>query len=219
MNPWHWRYKTWEGTAEKLAEELPGLLPRFGLPETDGAPNVRLIRHYVTVGALTRPTRRGKEAIFTGRNLLEALVIRSFLAQGWPLQKIADVIRAADWDTLAGLLPKPANRAQELVAKFAAQAQAPSSRPTSSLPAATVTTLFRSPTTDHLALESDLAALGNLSGTADRREVIRLTVAPWCTVEVDRAALPSLTPDQAAHAGDALRRLLIQEFRKQGGRS
>jgi DNA-binding transcriptional MerR regulator len=219
MNPWHERYKIWEGTAEKLAEDLLGLMPRFGLPNTDSAPNVRLIRHYVTVGALTRPTRRGKEAIFSGRNLLEALVIRSFLAQGWPLQKIAEVIRSSDWETLAGLLPRPANRAQELVARFAAQAQAPSSRSTTSMPAAAVTSLFSSPTRDHLALEGDLAALGNLTGTACRREVVRLTVAPWCAVEVDLAALQSLTPDHALRAGDALRRLLVQEIRKQGGRS
>jgi hypothetical protein len=91
------------------------------------------------------------------------------------------------------------------------------STPTSATSSATH--LFAASVHEKQALESDLTALGNPAGVPERREMVRLTVAPWCDVMVDRAALASLTPEQAATVGDALRRLLMQEVRTKGGRS
>jgi hypothetical protein len=111
MNAWHQRYRTWQGTVEDMAAEVDGLMSRLGMPPgTSSAPNVRLIRHYLTVGALTRPVRSSRNAIFEGRAVLEVVAIRHLLGQGWPLQKIAELLPTLDWDQLVQLLPEPVAR-------------------------------------------------------------------------------------------------------------
>lgn len=245
MNAWHERYRTWQGTVEDVAAEVDGLMPRLGMPPgTSSAPNVRLIRHYLTVGALTRPVRSSRNAFFEGRAVLEVVAIRHLLGQGWPLQKIAELLPTLDWDALVQLLPEPVepagvrsdaspraeNPAQALVRKFEASQPGRTTRPAPPPPSSTpraastpatssATHLFAASVHEKQALESDLTALGNPAGAPERREMVHLTVAPWCDVAVDRAALASLTPEQAATAGDALRRLLMQEVRTKGGRT
>ena len=99
---WPEAYRDWEGMIDDLAAMVDHLLPGFGLPG-DSSPNARLLRHYVTVGVVSRPERRGKEAFFGFRHLVEALVARALLLDGWPLAKIADLAATTDTEALLSM--------------------------------------------------------------------------------------------------------------------
>ena len=58
--------------------------------------NPRLIRHYVSIKAMSRPLRVGKEVRFQWRHVLECMVIRVLLNEGWPLTKIVDLVPQQD---------------------------------------------------------------------------------------------------------------------------
>lgn len=99
--------QTWRGTAAELAEQCNKLLPSIGLPEEAGSANERLIRHYVQVGVLTPPEREGREALFGPRQVAEFLAARHLIHDGWPLAKIAELIRSGGPEGLARLVPAP----------------------------------------------------------------------------------------------------------------
>jgi hypothetical protein len=129
---WNARYGRWEGSIQDLAD-LAGRLQAKLFPgdSTDGQEsiaNVRLLRHYLAIGLMTRGERRGKEGVFALRQLLEYLAARALLRDGWPLAKIALFTSGASDAELAALLPAPTEhaptrdraptRAQELVSQF-----------------------------------------------------------------------------------------------------
>lgn len=102
----------WRGTAAELAEKANSLLPRLNLTEDAGSLNERLVRYYVSEKVLTPPEREGREAIFAFRQVIELLVTRYLLRDGWPLAKIAEMVQAADLAALQGLIPsEPSSRA------------------------------------------------------------------------------------------------------------
>ena len=111
----------WRGTAAELADRLNEVLA--GIPtlaDDTGSANERLVRHYVQVGVLTAPERAGREALFGLRQVVEFLAARYLLKDGWPLAKVAEMVRATDLDGLAGMIPaeRPRTRAEEVVAKY-----------------------------------------------------------------------------------------------------
>ena len=125
MDPWHERWRHWEGTAEELVEAVSRIVGEE-VPDEEFAPNVRLLRHYQSIGAVTRPERRGKEAIYGYRQLLEVMAVRTLVLDGWPLAKIAELTSAATEGELIDLLPRGRRRrerasraARDLVARFA----------------------------------------------------------------------------------------------------
>lgn len=85
----------WRGTAAELAEQCNRLLPAIGLTEDAGTANERLVRHYVQVGVLSPPEREGREAVFGVEQIREFLTARHLLRDGWPLAKIAELVRSA----------------------------------------------------------------------------------------------------------------------------
>jgi DNA-binding transcriptional MerR regulator len=58
--------------------------------------NPRLVRHYTTIGLIDRPARVGKEARYGYRHLLQLLVLRRLLSDGYSAQTIAPVVEKDD---------------------------------------------------------------------------------------------------------------------------
>ena len=111
----------WRGTAAELADRLNAVLTGIpSLADDAGSANERLVRHYVQVGVLTAPEREGREALFGLRQVVEFLAARYLIKDGWPLAKVAEMVRATDLDGLAGMIPtdRPRTRAEEVVAKY-----------------------------------------------------------------------------------------------------
>ena len=93
----------WRGTAAELADKLNDVLAGIpSLADDAGSANERLVRHYVQVGVLTAPEREGREALFGLRQVVEFLAARYLIKDGWPLAKVAEMVRATDLDGLAG---------------------------------------------------------------------------------------------------------------------
>lgn len=73
---------------EEFVRVTNDLLPEF-LPETKGNERVRdevtprLVRHYTSLGMLDEATKEKKYAIYTYRHLLQILVVRRLLAEGF----------------------------------------------------------------------------------------------------------------------------------------
>ena len=110
----------WRGTAAELAEKANSLLPRLNLQDDVGSINERLVRYYVSEKVLTPPEREGREALFGSRQVIELLVARYLLKDGWPLAKIAALVQSSDLSALQNLVPadRPRTRAEEAVARF-----------------------------------------------------------------------------------------------------
>ena len=192
----------WRGTAAELADKVNEVLASVpSLRDDAGTANERLVRHYVQVGVLTVPEREGREALFGVRQVVEFLAARWLLKDGWPLTKVAELVRATDVAGLAQLVPSehPRTRAEDVAAKYRGTARAAD--------------LSRR----RVSLEENLKALGNPAGRPDRKRVVRLELTPWCHVDVDLAGLAAMDDDTPATLGAALTQAL-QEERVQKGR-
>ena len=87
---------------------LNGLLPQF-LPVLKAHTRIRedvtprLIRHYTTQGMLDEPLKEGREARYTYRHLLQVLVVRRLLAEGYgasAIDNLATSKKNADLEAL-----------------------------------------------------------------------------------------------------------------------
>ncbi len=80
--------------AEKVNEFLPAYLPddpsRTRVRE-DITP--RLIRHHTTLGMLDEPLKDGREARYVYRHLLQILLVRRLLAEGYSSSTIGDLAK------------------------------------------------------------------------------------------------------------------------------
>ena len=111
----------WRGTAAELADRLNQILGGIpSLTDDAGSANERLVRHYVQLGVLTSPDREGREALFGLQQVVEFLAARYLLKDGWPLAKVAELVRTTDVEGLTRLIPteRPRTRAEEVVAKY-----------------------------------------------------------------------------------------------------
>ncbi len=204
---WREKYGNWEGTAEELASLADTLEKRLfpGLPEDSISPNVRLIRGYVTDGVVSRAERRSREAIFGFKQLLELLVARVLLREGWPLSKVALLVRTAPEDQLIAILPAPEpTKAQQLVAAFGSPAVNKGPRPDLNARPR------RSSVMVAAKLSSDLVSLGNFSGAPNVKRTVTVDVAPWCHVTVDVDALQQLDDLALERVADAIRASLAK---------
>ncbi len=202
----------WSGSADDLATKANELLPSL-TGSADESVNERLVRYYVQEGVLNPPDREGREAIFRFRQIIQLIVARLLLRDNWPLRKVAELIREADVDALIAFAPgtKPRTRAEEAVAGFRREGRSArmSSPPRAdalysharlSHPAESMTRSSADDKPDLLeraldvatsisqrrsALADNLRALGNADGTLERRRTLRLTLTPWCQVELD----------------------------------
>jgi len=218
------------GSAVELAELCNQLLTDNGL-EDDEVANERLIRHYVHVDVLTPPVRQGRDAVYGARQAAEFVIARKLLKDGWPLAKIAELIKTYDLPIPAPTegepeLPTDAERA---IARIRASQDAPAKRQRlgaqAPMPAMSVGqkayTNLEPPPSDSLARAASLSArrmglaetlreLGNESGVVERGEMVQLRLTPWATVLVDARELRRLGPVEA----DALGRALADALRE-----
>jgi DNA-binding transcriptional MerR regulator len=224
----------WRGTAADLADKCNELLERVAtLADDAGSANERLVRHYVQVGVLTPPEREGREALFGRRQIVEFLATRYLLKDGWPLAKAGELVRATNEAELTQFIPseRPRTRAEEVVARYR-QRPALSVRDDEpdalrSLPMAASAPPPAAPMTGPLeraadisqrrvSLEENLKALGNVEGRPDRSRVVRITLAPWCHVEIDARQLETMRDEVPAILGTALTQALQDERIKKG---
>jgi hypothetical protein len=219
----------WRGTAAELADRLNAVLTDIpSLADDAGSANERLVRHYVQVGVLTAPEREGREALFGLRQVVEFLAARYLIKDGWPLAKVAEMVRATDLDGLAGMIPtdRPRTRAEEVVAKYRSAETfvlTPEYAPSASRASVQQAMRLESPiaraagiTRRRVSLEENLKALGNTTGRADRSRLVRIELTPWCHVHVDAATLGEMSEDTPETLGAALTQALQEERIQKG---
>jgi len=94
---------------EEFVQVANNLLPQF-LPAQKGNTRVReevtprLIRHYTTLGMLDEPLKDGRYAVYTYRHLLQILVVRRLLAEGFGANAIDQLATQRDNTELENLL-------------------------------------------------------------------------------------------------------------------
>ena len=214
----------WSGTAGELADKCNELMPEVGLKEEEGAANERLIRHYVQLGVLSPPVRQGREALYGARQVLEFVIARYLLRDGWPLAKIAELVKT--YDLPDSRLPsdetEPPTAAERALARIRATEPAAARSAASMAPGPGIASapLGRAAeiSTRRMDLGDKLRALGNPSGAPTRSELIRLQLTPWCTVDIDLARLRRLGPDTPELLGQALTQILLDERLTRGER-
>lgn len=211
---------SWEGSLDELVAEVDRQLAPLDPEGRLGGVNARLIRYYLSIGALSKPGRLGREIRFQRRQVLECLVVRVLLGDGWPLAKIAELIRHTDDAGLIALLPAPRlepgdlrQQAQALVARFQQRQAAATGGASSALTSAADATQAR------VRLRSDLQALGNAAGQVERAEVLKLRLAAGCEVLIEPPWLQQLDEDCIERAAGAFRQVLREEFFKRGKQS
>lgn len=136
---------------DELVAAANALLPQF-LPALEQRPgsagkvreevNARLIRHYAGQGLLDENTREGREARYGFRHLLQFLLVRRFLIEGYPAAVIANLIAGKTDGELRALLQggtsvsaTPANPALDFLATVRRRAALPTSTPPPPAPA------------------------------------------------------------------------------------
>ena len=214
---WRERLRGWSGTAAELVDELVQVID--ALPWAGVEPSVRLIRHYTQLGVLDRPARQGKEAHYAYRQLVQFLVARWLLQDGWTLTKIAEETSSRDTPTLLAMLPgAPQNAAQSLIQQLKQQSGLSPSPPLSPSPASDpVSSRQAELAVQRARLQTALPALGNASGSVVTRERVQLSLTEWCDVLIDTSRLSSLSTVEAARLGEALTAALVEAIRSPAG--
>ena len=126
---------------DELVDHANRLLPMF-LPAAGDRPgsagkvreevNARLVRHYAGVGLLDDNTREGREARYGFRHLLQVLLVRRLLLEGYPATVIAKLLAGKGDAELRALLQggtsvsaAPANPALDFLAGVRRRAALP----------------------------------------------------------------------------------------------
>lgn len=86
-----------EMVLDRFVEVTNDLLPQFLPDQSSGnrgqePVNPRLVRYYTTQGWLDKPFKQGREARYTYRHLLQLLVLRRLLAEGYSASSIGSLI-------------------------------------------------------------------------------------------------------------------------------
>ena len=130
---------------DELVAAVNALLPRF-LPLAEHRPdsagkvreevNARLVRHYAGLGLLDENAREGREARYGFRHLLQLLLVRRFLIEGYPASVITNLIAGKTDAELRALLQggtsvsaAPANPALDFLSRVRRRAALPASPP------------------------------------------------------------------------------------------
>lgn len=130
---------------DELVGAANALLPEF-LPAAEDRPgsaskvreevNARLVRHYASLGLIDDNTREGREARYGLRHLLQLLLVRRLLTEGYPAAVIAKLIAGKGDAELRALLQggasvtaTPANPALDFLAGVRRRAALPPAAP------------------------------------------------------------------------------------------
>ena len=109
-----------QGSADALIDKAQDVAKTLKLDQEATEGNERLLRHYVSMGVVDKPTREGRDALYGFRHLVQFVAARRLLAEGFPLAKIAKYTGAVPTDALTAYLEKPdrTSEAELLVAAF-----------------------------------------------------------------------------------------------------
>ncbi len=115
-----------QGSADALIVKAEELAKALHLEQEASEGNERLVRHYVSIGVVDKPSREGRDALYGFRHLLQFLAARRLLAEGFSLAKIAKYTSVVPTDALSAYLEKPdrTSEAELLVAAFRSEASA-----------------------------------------------------------------------------------------------
>jgi DNA-binding transcriptional MerR regulator len=82
---------------EEFVDVANQLLPQY-LPQQDAdirvseAVNPRLVRHYTTQGLVDKPHRQGREARYTYRHLIQLLLLKKLLSEGYSIGSLTTLM-------------------------------------------------------------------------------------------------------------------------------
>ena len=228
-----------KGSATELADLCNQLLLDNQIEEDEVA-NERLVRHYVSVEVLTPPVRQGRDAVYGARQAAEFVIARKLLKDGWPLAKIAELIKTYDLPIppLEEGEPESPTEAERAIARIRASQAVPGKVQRRREPPVTPSMRVSkrqayadrdAPRSDSLARAASLTArrmgladtlreLGNESGVVERGEMVQLRLTPWATVYVDARELRRLGPAEAEALGKALAEALREARMTRGER-
>ena len=113
-----------KGGADALIDKAQDLAKTLKLDQEATEGNERLLRHYVSMGVVDKPSREGRDALYGFRHLVQFVAARRLLTEGFPLAKIALYTRKVPTDALTVHLEKPdrTSEAEMLVAVFRSEA-------------------------------------------------------------------------------------------------
>lgn len=226
----------WTGNADELAARASEILAARGLADDPVSPNVRLIRDYGHRAIVDKPERRGKEAIYSFRHLLQFVAARALVIDGWPLAKIAQQFAgASDADLIAwipgGHQENPAvSVARRLIRETGSRSSLGSSG-RGSTQAADATPPpqslgsprapdFRERAAQTTSIQNELRdALRRLGLPADAppaEQVTVIAIAPWCQVLIESKRLLRVTADEADEIGRAITASLLNPTIRKG---
>lgn len=203
---WNEKFKNWEGSAEELVKTV-GIVVGESVPAEEFAPNVRLLRHYQSIDAISRPERRGKEAVYSYRHLLEVIVVRHLVTDGWPLKKISSITRGSNEKKLLKLLPEyepskrnDLNEAQKTVRDIAAES--------------TRFEQLHSSEQRYGMSRYKNSKPGRLGQNErwGRKEMVELELTDWCKISLDRDALRHIKRREIELATEAFNNALSSEI-------
>ena len=115
-----------QGSADALIDKAQDVAKTLKLDQEATEGNERLLRHYVSMGVVDKPSREGRDALYGFRHLVQFVAARRLLAEGFPLAKIAKYTGAVPTDALTAYLEKPdrTSEAELLVAAFRSESPA-----------------------------------------------------------------------------------------------
>jgi DNA-binding transcriptional MerR regulator len=115
-----------QGGADALIDKAKDLAKTLKLDQEATEGNERLLRHYVSMGVVDKPSREGRDALYGFRHLVQFVAARRLLAEGLPLAKIANYTGAVPTDALAAYIENPdrVSEAELLVAVFRSESPA-----------------------------------------------------------------------------------------------
>lgn len=221
MLDWYTQNSNWQGTAAELADLIQSLLAMVGMDDESIKPNERLVRNYMQLGILDRPERSGKEAYFGARQVVEFLVARKLIRDGWPLAKIAEFNRTHELSDLLDLFPEPqqSTEAEKLVAKLREESNQllihqPMSSPIS---LSSSSSSFLTHSADWSKRKNNarevLRLLGNQSGKPTRNHLVKLRLTDWCEVLIDLEQLRKLPIESLDDLGNTIAYFLREELK------
>ena len=216
--------KNWQGTAEALADHAKGWmrLKRIGDPSFE--PNERLVRDYVSRGILSKPERKGKEAIFGFEQLAQFLACRAVIDDGWPLSKISEDFQVSSLVDILNLIPgETANEdALSLVESFKTSAFSDSTaekirspRISASMASAedTRSANFLKRRRESYETRADikevLKRLGSDFGNVIREDFTAYQLASWLVLLIDREKARGITREEAEDIGKGITAALL----------
>ncbi len=210
MPVWASKMTEFEGDAFDLADALIRTMSAFAWAREDPEPNVRLIRHYTQLGALDRPERRGKQAFYGFRQFAQYVALRWLVNDGWPLQKAALETSTLETERLVAMTPTDGAAANggalSLVRKLRTESGVDREPPDG---ADSVASRQLSISARRSMGERAARSLGAHGDAPSPRGAVRIDLAPWCTVVIDRSELESMSIDGVDAIAAALRSALL----------